>query len=62
MPRLKIRDIVRVLGLVFVVCLFHYLTGEPWRSNAGLAYWRAGPASDVLGQVNLFIGTKNGGE
>lgn len=62
MPRFKIRNAIRVLCLLLLIRTLYYLTVEPWPTNAGIDYGRANPAADVLGRVNIFIGTKNGGE
>jgi hypothetical protein len=62
MPRFKLRRISRALYLLLVVCTLYYLTVELWSTNAGIDYGRADPAADVLEHVNMFIGTKNGGE
>ena len=62
MPRFKIRRTVRALCLLLVVCTFYYLTVEPWSTNTGIDYGRTAPVTDVLDHVNMFIGTKNGGQ
>jgi hypothetical protein len=62
MPRFKLRRTSRALYLLLVVCTLYYLTVELWSTNAGIDYGRADPAVDVLERVNMFIGTKNGGE
>jgi hypothetical protein len=63
MPRFKIWNVVRALCLLVVVYTVYYIRVERWSSNAGLDYGgRAGPAANILDHVNMFIGTKNGGE
>jgi hypothetical protein len=63
MPRFKIRNVVRALYFLIVVYTVYYIRVERWSSNTGLEYGgHAGPAINILDHVNMFIGTKNGGE
>lgn len=63
MPRFKTRSVVRAFYLLVVVYTVYYIRVERWSSNTGLEYGGHGrPAPNVLDHVNMFIGTKNGGE
>jgi hypothetical protein len=63
MPRAKRTFIVRAACALLIICLY-FMGINPLRSmtlfrSGGWA--KSGDASEVLGYVNMFIGTKNGG-
>lgn len=64
MLRFRRRNTIRALCLFVVICLFFYNVHLGWAGR--LAKERlgenAGKSGDVLRFVNMFIGTKNGGE
>lgn len=60
MPRIKHAQVARVTCALALICLyFIYVT--PW-SPASKPGVQRGSGADVLNLVNMFIGTKNGGD
>lgn len=63
MPRRKTRSIARAICVLFVLCSLYYIRVQRWPSNSALNYQRKPSSSlGILDQVNMFIGTKNGGK
>jgi hypothetical protein len=63
MPPYKTRTIVRAICLLLVIYSLYYIRLERPPLTITLGYGRVGgPAVDILNSVNMFIGTKNGGE
>lgn len=69
MPRVKIGHVARATCAVAVICLY-LLYEYPWSAGTSALrekheqeVWHAGGGgADVLKNVNMFIGTINGGE